>query len=323
MTSAQQRPSLDVVVIGSAMVELTPAEMGRSLAEAETMQPLPSGSAANFAGALASLGVRVGLISRVGSDELGEWLIDRLGRRGIDTRFVLPVAGELTPVSFAWMDQDGEKTFFFYRFPDYCDPMATLAAEQIEPSEVTCGKFFDFTEAAIRNEPLRSATLRAASIAAEAGHTVCYAVNYRQAAWRGQSRQEILEVQRNACSRAQIVVMNHEEAIFVSSVTDEEEQLHRIADLGPGIVIVTRGERGSMVYDQGAVDHVPARDVTVVYDIGAGDTFHAGLLAGILSGMSPKRAARFGSDAAALRISRPADGPNPDFDEVSRLAGRS
>ncbi len=57
----------------------------------------------------------------------------------------------------------------------------------------------------------------------------------------------------------------------------------------------------------------------MVYDIGAGDTFHAGLLAALLGGMSPAEAARFASAAAALRISRAATEPNPTYDEVGRL----
>lgn len=313
---------LDVVVIGSALVEITPAEMGRPLAEVETMHPLPSGSAANFAGALAALGARVGLISRVGADELGQWLIDRLAQRGIDTRFIAPVEGQLTPVSFAWMDQDGEKTFFFYRFPEHCDPMATLTSDRIERAQVAGGRIFDFTEATVRNEPLRSAALKAARIAAEAGRTVCYAGNYRPAAWRDQSEHEIIEVQQAACSQAEIVVMNREEASFVSQSDGEEQQLRNIAELGPRIVIVTRGEDGSLVLDGESIEFVPARKVQVVYDIGAGDTFHAGLLAGIVRGMSAVEAARLGSDAAALRISRPAGAADPDFDEVHSLASR-
>jgi sugar/nucleoside kinase (ribokinase family) len=57
-----------------------------------------------------------------------------------------------------------------------------------------------------------------------------------------------------------------------------------------------------------------------VYDIGAGDTFHAGLLAAHLSGMGPQAATRFASDAAALRISRDATRPNPTFEEARRLS---
>ncbi len=369
--------SLDLVVIGSALVEITPAEMGRPLSEVEGMSPLPSGSAANFAIALAELGMKVGFISRVGDDELGEWLVRRLGERGLRTDFMRKVEGQMTPVSFAWMDQEGAKTFYFYRFPDFSDPMATLTEDEVDAAEVTAGRLFDFTEATIRNEPLRSAALRAAALAREAGREVCYAVNYRPASWRGQSEAEIVATQRRACAAADIVVMNEQEARLITGVaggacppkpwrrrapsprigirargdppslklrrTDGAPRHHpvgrasspprpmldvgspleqaakEIAHLGPRLVIITSGEDGSLLLAEGEMTHVPARQVEVAYDIGAGDAFHAGLLTAHLRGMSPSEAARFASDTAALRISRPASEPGPTFEEVARL----
>lgn len=315
-------PELDVVVIGSALVEITPAEVGRSLAEVETMVPLPSGAAANFAGVLAGLDLRVALLARVGADELGEWLVRRLAERGIATEFIAPVPDQMTPVSFAWMDQDGAKTFFFYRFPGLCDPMGALTAEQIDPAQVAAGRLFDFTEATIRNEPLRSAALRAAELARAAGREVCYAANYRPDAWRGQSEEQIIEVQRAACARADIVVLNAQEAALVGGRSDPGEAARAIGALGPDIVLVTSGERGALVWEAGEWSLVPARRVEVVYDIGAGDAFHAGFVAAHLAGMNAVRAARFASDAAAMRITRPPSAPNPSWDEVVALAQR-
>ncbi|MFW5866538.1 MAG: carbohydrate kinase family protein [Armatimonadota bacterium] len=313
-------PDLDVLVIGSAMVEITPAEMGQPLSEVAAMIPLPSGSAANFAAVLASLGVNVALMTRVGDDELGRWLIDRLRDRGISTDFALPVAGQRTPVSFAWMDQGGEKTFYFYRFPGFSDPMSSLMPNDISADEVRRCRLFDFTEAAIRNEPLRSASLAGAALAREEGREVCYAMNYRPSAWLNQTEDEIVSVQRRACASADIVLMNSEEATIVTGENSAERAATEISRLGPTFVVVTDGENGATVLSDGSTAHVPARDVEVVYDIGAGDTFHAGLLAAHIAGMGPETAARFASDAAALRISRDAAQPNPTFDEVRGLS---
>jgi len=315
-------PDLDVVVIGSALVEITPAEMGRPLAEAETMVPLPSGAAANFAGVLAGLGVRVALLARVGADELGQWLVRRLGERGIFTDFVAPVPDEMTPVSFAWMDQDGAKTFFFYRFPGLCDPMGALTREQIDPAQVAAGRLFDFTEATIRNEPLRSAALHAAELARAAGREVCYAMNYRPESWRRQTLEQIIAVQRAACAHADIVLMNAEEAALLTGSDDREEAAHTVGALGPRIVLVTSGEQGAVVLQGDRASVVPARRVEVVYDIGAGDAFHAGFVAAHLSGMGALQAARFASDAAALRIARPASAPSPTWGEAAALTQR-
>ncbi|HUS80116.1 MAG TPA: PfkB family carbohydrate kinase [Armatimonadota bacterium] len=310
------RAELDLVVIGSSLVEITPTEMGRSLADVGEMTPLPSGAAANFAGVLAGLGISVGFITRVGDDELGRWLISRLAERGIDMRFAAPVKGQMTPVSFAWMDREGAKTFYFYRFPGFCDPMGTLSAEELDASAVTAGRLFDFTEATVRNEPLRSAALRAAELARAAGREVCYAANYRPSSWRGQPEEVIVATQRRACAAADIALMNRDEARLISGVADLGRAACQIADLGPRIVVITGGEEGALLLACGRVTEVPPRRVKVAYDIGAGDTFHAGLLAGHLRGMPPERAARFASDAAALRITREASAPNPTFDEV-------
>lgn len=315
-----QTPRLDVVVMGSALVEITPADMGRPLSEVERMVPLPSGSAANFAAALAALSVRVGFISRVGEDELGRWLIGRLGERGISTDFIELVEGQMTPVSFCWMNQEGEKTFYFYRFPGYSDPMGTLRKQDLDAGRVTAGRVFDFTEATIRHEPLRSAALHAARLAREAGREVCYAVNYRPASWRGQSADEMVATQRRACAAAHLVVMNREEARLIAGADDLQQAATRIAELGPRIVAVTQGAEGALLLAERTLTHVPARQVEVAYDIGAGDAFHAGLLAGHLRGMSPPAAARFASDATALRISRSASQPNPSFEEVAALS---
>jgi len=317
--SKTARTDLGVIVIGSAMVEITPAEMGRPLSDVETMVPLPSGSAANFAAVLASLGVKTALITRVGDDELGHWLIDRLGQRGIVTDYVLPVEGQRTPVSFAWMDRRGEKTFYFYRFPGFSDPMATLTPEQIETDQVGVARIFDFTEAAVRAEPLRSAALHGARLAREAGQQVCYALNYRPAAWRDQTPDQIIATQREACSLADIVLMNREEAELVTGLSAPEQAVRDLAELGPSVVVITAGDDGATLLASGEIVHIPPRRVEVVYDIGAGDTFHAGILAALLADMPADRAARFASDAAALRISRAANEPNPTFDEVRAM----
>jgi len=116
------------------------------------------------------------------------------------------------------------------------------------------------------------------------------------------------------------VLMNTEEAHLITGADDRATAAAQVADLGPRVVVITGGEDGALLLTDGTLSSVPPRRVEVVYDIGAGDTFHAGLLAGHLRGMSPERAARFASDAAALRISRDASAPNPSFDEVLALA---
>lgn len=308
----------DVLAIGSALVEMTPTTPGQAVAEAERYEALPSGATTNFCLALAKLGLKVALATRVGEDELGHWLLAKLEHFGVDTAPTRAVAGQYTPVSFCWMDQDGAKTFYFYRFPGHSDPMAAFGEQPLTDAELGGARLFDFSEATVRSEPLRGVSLAAARRARELGRQVCYAVNYRANSWR-EPLERVIAVQREALALADYALMNREEAELILGRSDfSAADLHA---LGPQVVAVTAGGAGAHLAYQGRLDFIPARQVPVRYDIGAGDTFHAGLLAALLRGEQPLAAARLASCAAALRISRDAEMSSlPTWEETVAFA---
>ena len=310
--------SLDVLAIGTALVELTPRKPGVAVAHADHYEALPSGATSNFCIALARLGVRVGLATRVGDDELGQWLQDKLAEFGVDTAAARAVAGQLTPVSFCWMNQSGDKTFYFYRFPGHCDPMQEFGREPVTDEELLRARLFDFSEATVRAEPLRSMSLDLARRAKGLGLKVAYALNYRASQWC-EAPGQVAAVQREALALADIALMNEEEARLVTG--DERPSAAELRALGPGIIAVTAGAEGVRVVTPGLDDHIDAPEVEVRYDIGAGDTFHAGFVAALLRGHDPVMAARVGSAAAALRISGEADMRSlPTWDEALVMA---
>ena len=298
--------ALDVLALGSVMVEVTPKEAGADIAGGAELTALPGGASCNFASALAKLGVSVALATGAGDDEWGAWLRARLTALGIDASRVKTVEGQLSTVSFCWVDREGGKRFYFYRVAGHSDPIAELTVEDVCGGGFGGAHYFDFSEAAIRMPPLRDVALESARLAREAGLQVCYAVNYRPASW-AEAPEDIVTVQRQAISAADVAVMNREEAELITGAETVEEALSMLGDLGPRVVAVTAGEEGTVVAHGGGTEFVPARQVEVLYDVGAGDVFHAGLLAGLISGTDPVAATRFGSDAAALWITRPAD----------------
>lgn len=313
-------PDLDVVALGSCLVEMTPAQAGSDLISTDRYIALPSGAASNFAIALARLGVRTGFITRVGADELGRWLLGRLAEFGVITEgLAAAVEGQLTPVSFCWMDQEGGKKFYFYRYEGYCDPMGTLTAPELGPGTVGRGRIYDFSEATIRKQPLRDASIQGARNARAAGRKVFYAVNYRPGSWI-EPVETVIAVQREAIGLADVALMNAEEAQLLSGRSGNAEAAAALAELGVEMIAITDGERGAAIYTGKELIEVLPRRVEVVYDVGAGDTFHAGFVAAYLAGMAPEQIGRAASDAAALRISRQANMEClPTWDEVLEL----
>jgi sugar/nucleoside kinase (ribokinase family) len=145
---------------------------------------------------------------------------------------------------------------------------------------------------------------------------VCYTSNYRVSGWSGGAA-EAADAQRQALALADVALMNAEESALLSGCSDANASTRRIVALGPSVVVITSGSDGAIVATKGEITRVPAVPVDVVFDIGAGDSFHAGFLAAWCPGGDPLPAARFAAHAAALKIGRePLPELLPTRDEV-------
>src|SRR5918993_2713996 len=188
---------LDVLTLGMMMGEVAPPRAGAGFGDGRRLVLFPSGSMTIFALALARLGARVGLLSRVGDDDLGRWMRARVEEAGIDTGGVATVAGQLTPLSLASVDVRGNKSFSYYRFAGISDPLATLRAADVPDAALRRARIFDFGEASLRSPLMRTETLLLAQRARDLGLAVCYTPNYRASAWGGGAT-EAADVQRRA-----------------------------------------------------------------------------------------------------------------------------
>jgi fructokinase len=260
---------------------------------------------------MARLGVGVRFITAVGDDEFGTLATRELADFGVDTARVRRVPGQLTPVSFCSVDKQGGKQFRFYRFPGYSAPMDALRADDF--AGVGECRLFDFSEGSIREDAVRALVFDAARQARAAGVPVLYAVNLRRGSW-GKADDAIRAIEQAAIALADVIVLNAEEVEFITGQS-WDAGLHALRALGPRVIVMTRGGDGPVVLqvDAERAQMEPYR-VPVVYDVGAGDTFHAGLVAAALEGNPAdltladwRDAVRFGAATAAIRVSTSAN----------------
>src|ERR671913_1048321 len=209
---------LDVLTLGMMMGEVAPPRVGADFGDGRGLVLFPSGSMTIFALALARLGSRVGLLSRVGDDDLGRWMRERVEGAGIDIEGVATVAGQLTPVSLASVDVRGNKSFSYYRFAGISDPLATLRAVDVPDTAFLRARVFDFGEASLRSPLMRAETLLLAQRARDLGLAVCYTPNYRASAWGGGSA-EAADGQPRAAALGGVLPMNAEESELLSGVS--------------------------------------------------------------------------------------------------------
>jgi ribokinase len=76
----------------------------------------------------------------------------------------------------------------------------------------------------------------------------------------------------------------------------------KIIEFGPAIVVCKRGKQGSHIFSQEGSFEVPALEVAVVDNTGAGDVYNSGFLAGVLLGKSLQESAFFATKMAAKSL---------------------
>ena len=310
----------DIMTTGSLFVELTPSTPGEEITHAHAYTLVAGGAAANVVFALARLGMRVDFRTAVGDDAFAALLCRELHSFGIETSGVRRVPGQQTPVSFCAIDGQGGKQFLFYRFPGYSTPMDALTREDFTGLEMA--RLFDFGEGSIREPALREVVFDAARRARTAQVPVLYAMNLRKSSWHADDA-TIREFQREAITLADIIILNAEERDFLLQGDAQYSALHA---LGPGVCVVTNGGDGDVEISLANVRlTVPPYCVPVVYDVGAGDTFHAALVAAMLriadfpnlSATQWREAVNFAAATAAIRVSTSADPHDlPNYQQV-------
>ncbi|WP_046469318.1 carbohydrate kinase family protein [Allosalinactinospora lopnorensis] len=256
-----------LTVIGEALIDLISAENG-------TYRPVPGGAPANTAVALARLGAPVSLLARIGDDRFGRDLRTYIGSRGVDLRHTV-AAPEPTTLAIADIDDTGRAEYSFY--------VHGTANWQWTPEELPDPLGGDVT--AVHAGSLAMALPPGMSVlekwlAAQREHvTVSYDPNIRPAL-AGPRGAEVQRIERQG-ALADVIKVSDEDLDWLYPDRPSEESLRRWADLGPSLLLLTRGSEETVAVRAGdpplLVRRRPLR-TEVADTVGAGDAFGAGVL---------------------------------------------
>lgn len=274
---------MHIVCLGELLVDMFPLELGKSHAEVTAFRKAPGGGPANVAVAARRLGAQTAFIGKVGEDPFGHWLVDVMGQEGVDTRGMCIDPAARTTMNVMAMPDANHYDCLFYRNPG-ADTLLRPDELDVDLLRSTCA--FHFGSVSLSDEPCRSAALKAAAVAREAGALVSFDVNYRPTLW--QHPEEALMYVMEAIPLAGVLKVNEGELSLLSGMAlglGEEGWQERVAsasdrllDLGPTLIIVTLGPHGALYRTRTASGFVPGFSVPAVDATGCGDSFIAGLL---------------------------------------------
>ncbi len=267
-----------------------------------------SGNAGNVAMALARLGLRVALAGYSGADAVGEQFRATLTGAGVDLGRLPrhPTAG--TGTSVIALAPDGERSVWFVNGANALFDLDAVPDGWLDGARVvSVGSVFvlpQFTGAAVGRLLARAR--------ARGGLTVlnpCW-----DAAGQG------LPFLRPALAEADFFLLNHDEGRQLTGETDPARIIAALEGPTRGAVVLTLGADGCCLRGPGGgIAHIPAAPVAARDCTGAGDSFVAGFIAGLVGGRPVADCALLGNRVAAFAVTGPGAYPRiPPLAEVDR-----
>jgi sugar/nucleoside kinase (ribokinase family) len=319
--------SHDLVVVGDAnpdvIVRGAPDVLTYGQAEREVSGAglTLGGSGALMAHAAARLGLRTAFVGLVGADRAADLVLDMLAGSGVDVSGVVRDPGVGTALTVIFVRPDGDRAML--TFPG---ALAAFGPEHVDGSVVGRARHVHVASVFLQPRLLR-ALPELLGAARDAGVVTSVDTNDDPAGQWALERDTLLPA-------VDYLLPNEREAVALafgpSSENDARAAARLLAGYGPRVVVkcgaagafaVHSGERGCSV-QRAALDPA-ARDAGVVVDtVGAGDTFDAGLVAGLAQGLDLRGALRLAVAAGTLSVRAVggADG-QPDLGEATRAAG--
>jgi 5-dehydro-2-deoxygluconokinase len=311
-------PPYDTFHMGRSSIDLYSDDIGAPFVAITRFAAFVGGSPTNISVGARRLGLRSALLTAVGADPVGDFVLHFLDKEGVETRYIPRKPGRRTSAVLLGIEPPDRFPLVYYR--DNCAD-AELTIDDVLAAPIAQSKIFQFAGTNLSKEPSRSATLFAAELARRGGACVVLDLDFRPDQWHdprafGVAIRAALHVvdiaigtddELNAAmlTRAEQVVVSHSQISDAHVVGDPEEAIRAILSRGTQAVVRKRGALGSRVYlADGTTVDAPAFPVEVVNVLGAGDAFAAGLIYGYVHGWDWYRSARLANACGAILVTK-------------------
>ena len=332
MGDTPDNPELDVICIGRSSVDLYGSQVGGRLEDMASFAKYIGGSPTNISIGSARLGLKSALITRVGDEHMGRFILEQLKAEGVDTSKVITDQQRLTALVLLGIRNSEQFPLIFYR--ENCADMA-ICEEDIDEEFIASAAAVLVTGTHFSTQGVADASFKAMKLARKHGRRVCFDIDYRPNLWAlgghgdGESRFAESEVVtahlQTILPHCDLVVGTEEEWHIASGTTDTLAGLQACRSLSDAVFVCKRGALGCTVF-AAEIDgwhsgiSVPVREIEIYNTLGAGDGFMSGFLRGWLRDEPLATCANFANACGALAVSRHGCAPAyPPYTELTHL----
>ena len=326
----------DLLCMGRSSIDLYSNDIGVPFPQIRSFAAYVGGSPTNVCVGAQRLGLKTAMLTAVGADPVGEFILDFLRREGIETRFIPTKSTARSSAVILGIEPPDRFPLTFYR--DNCADIQLDIDDALAAPLSDC-RVFQFAGTNLSLEPSRSATLLAAERARAGGAKVVLDVDFRPGLWHdvrafGVAIRSCLrlvdvviatqdELNASLLQDASQINLTHSQQSDAQVAGDVEIAVSTVLRLGPQTVVLKVGAQGSRIYhSSGHISEAPGYPVEVQNILGAGDSFAAGFLYGYVQGWDWVKAARLGNACGAIVVTRHGCANfMPTLPEVEKFAG--
>ena len=316
-TDPARAPSLDVITIGRSSVDLYGQQIGSRLEDIASFAKSVGGCPANIAIGTARLGLKSALVTRVGDEQMGRFIIEQSAREGVETSGVKIDKERLTALVLLAVEAEGVSPMIFYRSD--CADMALNEAD-IDEDFIRSARAVLVSGTHFSQPSPEAAQRKAIRIAKAAGRKVIFDIDYRPNLWglaghaagfeRYVKSGHVTEKMKATLPDCDLVIGTEEEILIASGADDVLSALKEIRRVSAATIVLKRGAMGCIVYDGPISDDLEAGivgegfPIEVFNVLGAGDAFMSGFLRGWLKEEALKICATWANACGAFAVSR-------------------
>ncbi len=308
----------DLLNIGRSSIDLYSNDVGTPFVNIQSFAAYVGGSPTNISVGARRLGLRSALLTGLGKDPVGDFILHFLEQEGVETRFTVRKPGRRTSAVVLGIEPPDKFPLVYYR--DNCADIA-ITIDDVLAAPVQDAQVVQFAGTNFSKDPSRSATMFAAELAQQSGARVVLDIDFRPDQWHDP---RAFGVAIRSVLRNVNVVIGTQDEINAAMLTDPaqmtltdsqisdtrvsgdlEAAIARLLELGPEAVIEKRGEHGARIHlRSGERIDAPGFPVEIYNILGAGDAFGAGFLYGYVKGWDWRRAARLGNACGAIVVTK-------------------
>lgn len=308
----------DSLHMGRSSIDLYSNDVGTAFSQISSFAAYVGGSPTNISVGGHRLGLNTALLTAVGADPVGTFILDFLNNEGVETKFIPTKKENRTSAVVLGIEPPDKFPLVYYR--DNCADI-NLTIDDVLKSPISDSKVFQFAGTNLSKEPSRSATMFAAEQAKQARAKVILDVDFRPDQWHdvrafGVQVRAILplvdvvigtedEINAAMLDDPAKMSLTHSQVSDTKVQGDSRSNIKRMLENKLEAVVEKVGAEGANIHlPTGELITAGGFPVDIYNILGAGDAFGAGFIYGYVNDWGWYKSARLGNACGAIVVTK-------------------